>query len=283
VCNEATGERNSMRIGIVGAGKVGGGLGKIWVRAGHQVLFSSRHPNRLKVLIEEAGPGAYCGTVADAALFGDLILFSPNFWGVHDALEATGPLKGKTVIDATNPLEWNPIGRMVRSLPESTTAGEELAKKLPDALVVKAFSTIPASFIPHVFFRPGKLQRLVVFYCGDHRLSKVAVHQLIADSGFVGLDAGPLRLARELEAPGRLHRAGLVGIAEARRLLKEIADTVQNGPLFPSVSDQPAFPATTSSSFVFPRDHPVGPGTSLPGSAYSRGDEDKNRFATSRD
>src|SRR4029077_19708628 len=86
-----------MRIGIVGAGKVGGGLGKIWVRAGHQVLFSSRHPNRLKVLIEEAGPGAYCGTVSDAALFGDLILFSPNFWGVHDALEATGPLKGKTV------------------------------------------------------------------------------------------------------------------------------------------------------------------------------------------
>jgi 8-hydroxy-5-deazaflavin:NADPH oxidoreductase len=54
-----------MRIGIVGAGKVGGGLGKIWVRAGHQVSFSSRHPNRLKVLIEEAGPGAYRGTVAD--------------------------------------------------------------------------------------------------------------------------------------------------------------------------------------------------------------------------
>jgi hypothetical protein len=92
-----------------------GGLGKIWVRAGHQVLFSSRHPNRLKVLIEEAGPGAYSGTVADAALFGDAILFSPNFWGVDDALEATGPLKGKTVIDATNPLVWNPNGRMVRS------------------------------------------------------------------------------------------------------------------------------------------------------------------------
>ena len=78
-------------------------------------MFSSRHPNRLKVLIEEAGPGAYSGTAADAALFGDAILFSPNFWGVDDALEATGPLKGKTVIDATNPLVWNPNGRMVRS------------------------------------------------------------------------------------------------------------------------------------------------------------------------
>jgi 8-hydroxy-5-deazaflavin:NADPH oxidoreductase len=211
-----------MRIGVIGAGKVGGGLGKIWVRVGHQVLFSSRHPNQLKVLIEQAGPGARAGTVADAGLFGDLILFSPNFLGVDDALEAAGPLKGKTVIDATNPYEWNLNGRMVRSLPASTTAGEELAKKLPDALVVKAFSTIPASFIPHAFYRPVELQRLVVFYCGDHRLSKVAVHQLIAESDFVGLDAGPLRLARELETPGRLHRAGLVGIAEARRLLERI-------------------------------------------------------------
>jgi hypothetical protein len=125
---------------------VGGGLGKLWVRAGHQVFFSSRHPNRLKALVEEAGPGAYSGNVADAALFGDVILFSPNFWSVDDALEATGPLKGKTVVDVTNPLEWSPTGRMVRSLPDSTTAGEQLAKKIPDARVVKAFSTIPRVF-----------------------------------------------------------------------------------------------------------------------------------------
>ena len=238
---EIIGEQNSMRIGIIGAGKVGGGLGKLWVRSGHQVFFSSRHPKRLKGLVEEAGSGAYSGNVADAALFGDIILFSPNFWSVDDALKATGPLKGKTVVDVTNPLEWNPNGRMVRSLSGSTTAGEELAKKLPDAHVVKAFSTIPASFIPHAFHRPDQLQRLVVFYCGDHRISKVAVHQLIADSGFVGLDAGPLRFARELEAPGRLHRAGLVGIAQARRLLREIADWVQSAPLVSCVSDQPEF------------------------------------------
>ena len=241
-----------MRIGIIGAGKVGGSLGKLWVRAGHEVFFSSRHPNRLKALVEEAGPGAYSGTVADAAFFGEIIMFSPNFWGLDDALKAAGPLKGKTVVDVTNPLEWNPNNRMVRSLPWSTTAGEELAKKLPDAQVVKAFSTIPASFIPPAFFRPAQLQRLVVFYCGDHRLSKVAVDRLIADSGFVGLDAGSLRLVRELEAPGRLYRAGLVGIVEARRLLREIADLAQNGLLVSRVSDQPAFAATASSSFAFP-------------------------------
>jgi predicted dinucleotide-binding enzyme len=235
-----------MKIGIIGAGKVGGGLGKLWARAGHQVFFSSRHPNELKVLVEQAGPGAFFGKVADAALFGDLILFSPNFWNVDDALDAAGPLEGKTVVDVTNPLEWNPNGRMVRALPGSTTAGEELARKLPAARVVKAFSTIPASFIPHAFYRPGRLQRLVVFYCGDHRLSKVAVHRLIADCGFVGLDAGPLPLARELEAPGRFHRAGLVGIAEATRLLKEVAAPVQIGTLTARVSDPQEFAAELS-------------------------------------
>ena len=230
-----------MKIGIVGAGKVGGGLGKLWARAGHQVLFSSRHPNQLKLLVEQAGPGAFLGGVADAAEFGEVILFSPNFWNVGDALEATGPLEGRIVVDVTNPLEWNPNGRMVRSLPESTTAGEELAKKLPAAYIVKAFSTVPASFIPHAFYRPGRLQRLVVFYCGDDPAAKVTVHRLVADCGFVGLDAGPLRLARELEAPGRLHRAGLVGIAEAERLLNEIAEKVHVRPLVSRVSDQSSF------------------------------------------
>jgi 8-hydroxy-5-deazaflavin:NADPH oxidoreductase len=235
-----------MNIGIIGAGKVGGGLGKLWVRAGHQVLFSSRHPERLKALVAEAGPGACVGDVGDAALFGDLILFSPNFWGVDEALAAVGPLKGKTVIDVTNPVEWNPNGRMVRALPQSTTAGEELARKLPNASVVKAFSTIPASFIPHVTYRPAPLERLAVFYCGDCETSKVIVHQLIMDSGFVGLDAGRLWMAKELEAPGRMNRAGLIGIAQAKRLLNQLSNLGQSEPLASYISSQPAFLAGAS-------------------------------------
>jgi len=236
-----------MKIGIIGAGKVGGGLGRLWVRAGHQVLFSSRHPKRLRVLVEEAGPGAYLGDVGDAALFGDVILFSPNFWGVDSALEAAGPMKGRTVIDVTNPVDWNPNG-IVLALPQSTSAGEELAKKLPNARVVKAFSTIPASFIPHAIFRTGQLQRLVVFYCGDYQTSKVIVHQLIADSGFVGLDAGRLRMAKELEAPGRINRAGLIGIARAKRLLYQLTGAVQNESLASYTADQPAFIEEASAS-----------------------------------
>lgn len=85
-----------MKIGIIGAGKVGGGLGKLCVRSGHEVLFSPRHPNRLKALVDEAGPGAYVGEVGDAALSGDSILFSPNFLGV--AKVKTNDLEGRLVV-----------------------------------------------------------------------------------------------------------------------------------------------------------------------------------------
>jgi predicted dinucleotide-binding enzyme len=152
------------------------------------------------------------------------------------------------VIDVTNPVEWNPNGRMVRSLPQSTSAGEELAKKLPNARVVKAFSTIPASFIPHAIYRIGRLQRLTVFYCGDHQASKAIVHQLIADSGFVGLDAGRLGMAKELEAPGRMNRAGLIGIAQAKRLLHQLTDPIQVESLASHDVDQSASVEEASAS-----------------------------------
>ena len=63
-----------MNIEIIGGGKVGGGLGKLWVRTAHQVFFSSRHQDRRKALVEQADPGAYSGNVADAAVFGDVIV-----------------------------------------------------------------------------------------------------------------------------------------------------------------------------------------------------------------
>jgi 8-hydroxy-5-deazaflavin:NADPH oxidoreductase len=188
----------------------------------------------------------YLGHVGDAALFGDVILFSPNFW--DDALKAAGPLKGKTVIDVTNPIDWNPNGRMLRALPQSTTAGEELVKKLLNARVVKAFSTIPASFIPHAIYRTGQLLRLVVFCCDDCQTSKVIVHQLITDSGFVGLDAGRLRVAKELEDPGRMNRVGLIGIAQAKRLLYQLTGSIQNESLASYTADQPAFIEEASAS-----------------------------------
>jgi len=68
----------------------------------------------------------------------------------------------------------------------------------------------------------------------------------IADSGFVGLDAGRLRMARELEAPGRMNRAGLIAIAQAERLLNQLTGSIQNEPLASYAADQPVFFEGTS-------------------------------------
>jgi predicted dinucleotide-binding enzyme len=92
------------------------------------------------------------------------------------------------------------------------------------------------------------LQRLVVFYCSDYQTSKVIVHQLIKDSGFVGLDAGRLRMTRELEALGRMNRAGLIGIAQAKRLLNQLTDSIQSEPLACHDVDQSAFVEAASAS-----------------------------------
>src|SRR5579871_1043304 len=121
-----------MNIGIIGSGQVGGNLGTLWCRAGHDVLFSSRHPDRLAGLVEAAGPRARRGTVAEASAFGEVILFAPNFWSADKAVAAAGSMAGKVVIDATNPYKIG-AGGIVRALPETTTAAAEFAKAAPGA------------------------------------------------------------------------------------------------------------------------------------------------------
>src|SRR2546423_10682721 len=90
-----------MRIGIVGAGRIGGNAGRLFARAGHEVMFSfSREPEKLQALAEETGAGA--GTPAEAAAFGEVVMLSVPWRLVDDALAQTGPLDGKVVVDTTN-------------------------------------------------------------------------------------------------------------------------------------------------------------------------------------
>lgn len=204
-----------MKIGIIGSGQVGGNLGILWCRAGHDVLFSSRHPDRLAGLVESAGPHARRGTVAEAAAFGEVLLFAPNFWSADKALAMAGPLDGKVVIDATNPYKIGG-GGIVRALPESTTAAADLASKAPGARVVKAYSTVPADYLTG---GPERRRGLAVFFCGDDASAKSLVASLVADSGFAPVDIGPLSRASEIEIPGRLQKAGMLPAEEARKLL----------------------------------------------------------------
>ena len=204
-----------MNIGVIGSGKVGGNLGTIWARAGHRVLFSSRHPDRLAGLVEAAGPNASRGAVAEASEFGEVILFAPNFWSADRALAAAGPLDGKVVIDATNPYKIG-AGGIVRALPATTTAAAEFARAAPGARWIKAYSTVPADYLTG---GPERRRGLAVFFCGDDPSAKSVVASLIADSGFEPLDIGPLGRASEIEIPGRLQKAGMLPVEAARGLL----------------------------------------------------------------
>ncbi len=204
-----------MKIGIIGSGNVGGNLGVLWARAGHDVFFSSRHPDRLARLVEAAGPRAQRGTVAEAAEFGEVLLFAPNFWSADKALAAAGPIDGKVLIDATNPYKIG-IGGIARALPETTTAAAEFAKAVPGARLIKAYSTVPADYLAG---DPARRRGLAMFFCGDDDAAKAVVASLIADSGFEPVDIGPLDRAGEIEIPGRLQKAGMLPVEEARKLL----------------------------------------------------------------
>jgi predicted dinucleotide-binding enzyme/predicted ester cyclase len=181
-----------MRIGIIGSGKMGSGLGRLWTRHGHHVMISySRNPERLRELAEEVGTRA--GTPQEAARFGDVLLLAVPWNTIGDALVAAGPLEGKTLISCVNPL-----GTSGLEVGMTSSAAEEISKLVPGAFVVEAFNTIFAGLL-HSSAHHFKDSPPTVFYCGDHRTSKSTVAELIADAGFHAIDAGPLQNARYLE------------------------------------------------------------------------------------
>jgi predicted dinucleotide-binding enzyme len=94
---------NKLKIGVIGSGNIGGTIGGLWVKAGHSVLFSSRHPEELKPLTDSLGPLAKAGTVGDALDFGDVILVAVPYKAIPELAKDYGPkFAGKIVIDPAN-------------------------------------------------------------------------------------------------------------------------------------------------------------------------------------
>jgi predicted dinucleotide-binding enzyme len=184
-----------MRLGIVGAGHVGGTLGRLLESQGHDVRFGVRDPGR-----ESGGglPHDRMGTVADVASFGDVIILATPWDATPDALRAAGPLTGKTVIDCTNPLLPDLSGL---SIGTTTSAGEEVARLIPAARIVKCFNTLGYSNFANPDFNGTKAS---MFYCGDDAGAKQIVSELGNQLGFDMIDAGPLSQSRWLEAMAML-------------------------------------------------------------------------------
>jgi len=193
-----------VRIGILGSGLMGGKLGTIFARAGHEVVFSYSHSKaKLERLAREAGSGARAGTPADAAKDADALLLAVHWSRVDDVLKKASDLAGKVIISCSLPMNADDTGLVVA---HKSSGAEKLAKKIPKARVVSAFSTVPSEVLFSVFERAGSGRREAgngkrpsLVYCGENARAKKVAAQLISDVGFEPVDAGPLRIARYTE------------------------------------------------------------------------------------
>src|SRR5207244_12867909 len=187
-----------MRIGILGSGLMGGKLGTIFARAGHEVVFSySRSQRRLKRIAREARGNARAGTPREAALHADALLLSVHWSRVDDVLKKAGDLSGKVIVTCSLPMSADDT-RLV--IAHTSSGAEALARKAPNADVVSAFGTVPSEVLFAVFDAKRRTRRRPsLLYCGDDADAKRVAASLIRDVGFEPVDAGPLRIARYLE------------------------------------------------------------------------------------
>jgi predicted dinucleotide-binding enzyme len=186
-----------MRIGILGSGLMGGKLGTIFARAGHEVVFSyARSSDKLKRLARDAQGKARTGTPGEAAKDADAVLLAVHWSRIDDVLKQAGDLSGKVILTCCLPMD---TGNTKLIIGTATSGAEELAKKVPRAKVVCAFNTVPSEVLFGVFESKHKNNRPSLVYCGDDQSAKDVAVKLIQDAGFDPVDAGPLRIARYTE------------------------------------------------------------------------------------
>src|SRR5438067_4783113 len=186
-----------MRVGILGSGLMGGKLGTIFVRAGHEVVFSySRSEKKLQKLARDAGGKARAGTPAEAVQQADALLLAVHWSRVGDVLKQAGDLAGKVIVSCSLPMNDDDTALVVT---HTSSGAEKLAKRIPKARVVSAFNTVPSEVLFGVYDARRKASRPSLVYCGDEPSSKRVAAELIRDAGFDPLDAGPLRIARYTE------------------------------------------------------------------------------------
>ena len=189
-----------MRVGIIGSGAVGGTLGKLWADAGHDVMYSSRHPEQLAALVAATGKGASAGTPGQATRFGSVVLLAVNYASVGDATTGIRDLvANKILIDATNPLVATGDGGTKRVIGDDDLAVLVMAARLPRARLVKAFTTMWTGYLEQHAHRHGKWA--AVPFASDDAEAKVVVKQLIHDAGFQPVDLGGLADSRPLDPP----------------------------------------------------------------------------------
>ena len=203
-----------LKIGVIGSGRLGGAVGTLLAKAGHPVMFSSRHPDELKGLVESAGPNARSGTVEDAAVFGDVILIAVPYSALPQVgIENAKALAGKIVLNASNPI-FPRDGDMAKAAQEKGVGQADL-EYLPGTRLVRAFNSTGASKFTSEAHRQG--EPLGVAIASDDAEALKVAGNLVREAGFEPVPV-PLARAREFAPPAPLFGKAMP-VSELRKAL----------------------------------------------------------------
>lgn len=181
-----------MRIGVIGSGRIGGAVGLQWARAGHRILFSSRHPEELAGLVSRAGPGARAGFPGEAAEFGDVVFVAVPYAALPQIGRDHGPaMRGKVVIDCGNPYPERDGPMAAEAL--AMGAGLASAGFLPGVRLVRAFNAINYRSVESEAHRVG--EKVGIPIAGDDAEAVRVAASLVTDAGFDPVVVGPLARA----------------------------------------------------------------------------------------
>lgn len=190
-----------MKIGMVGSGREGGALGTLFVKAGHPVMFSSRHPESLKDLISRLGPRAQAGTVEQAIAFGDVVVIVVPYPAIEQIGKTHGSALAKKplVMDVSNPIARRDGDDVVKSVNDQGGAGLVTGKWLPGAHIVRAFNAIGYARLPEIAHRAGNPVGVPI--AGDDQNAITVASKLIREIGFEPVLVGGLAMGKHL-VPG---------------------------------------------------------------------------------
>lgn len=198
-----------IRIGVIGAGNIGGTLGTLWVKDGHEVMFASRHPETLKPLVDGLGPKAKAGTPEEAVRFGDAVFLAVPYKAYPELSKEIGPaLKGKVVLDAGNATQ-----RRDGPLYDEAKAdgiGATTAKYFPGARIVRAFNAANYKVFEKAGANGGRDRaggRMGIPIAGDDPEAVKVAEGLVRDAGFDPVVVGSLKDADKfaMGSPGFGH------------------------------------------------------------------------------
>ncbi|MGC2748423.1 MAG: NAD(P)-binding domain-containing protein [Pseudolabrys sp.] len=184
------------RIGIIGSGNIGGTIGGLWVKKGHSVFFSSRHPDELKDMVAKLGSLAQAGTVEQAVAFGDVLFIAVPYGAIPQiGKDYSAAMKGKVMLDACNAVSSRD-GTVAEEV-EQNGIGVTTQRYFPGVRIVRAFNTMSYMVFAREANRPDP--KLAIPIAGDDPQALQIAASLVRDAGFDPVTVGTLADARRFQ------------------------------------------------------------------------------------